>query len=252
MHVQWTVDQLEISSPGGFPPGVRLDNLLVAPPHPRSPLLADVFKRTGLVERTGRGTSRMFAEQLRVGRLAPDYGRSSDDHVIAVLPGGPANMSMTRWVSEQEQQRGMPVGLSELQVLAELLHERRATTGELARALQRTDAEARSLLARMVEQGWIEARGDGRGRSWNLSAAVYRALEAPAGYVRLRGFEPLQQEQMVVQYVEAHGRITRAQAADLCAIDARQASRLLGRLVRGGRLEQHGERRRTTYTRPAS
>ena len=68
VHVQCSEEQLEISSPGGFPSGVRLDNLLVAPPHPRSPLLADAFKRAGLVERTGRGINRMFAEQLRVGR----------------------------------------------------------------------------------------------------------------------------------------------------------------------------------------
>ncbi len=113
IHVQWSEDQLEVSSPGGFPSGVRLDNLLVAPPHPRSPLLADAFKRAGLVERTGRGINRMFAEQLRVGRSAPDYGRTSDAHVVAVLPGGPANLSMTRWVLEQESQQGSPLRLSE-------------------------------------------------------------------------------------------------------------------------------------------
>ena len=43
VHIQWSDDQLEIASPGGFPSGIRLDNLLVAPPHPRSPLLADAF-----------------------------------------------------------------------------------------------------------------------------------------------------------------------------------------------------------------
>ena len=62
LHVQWDSDQLEVSSPGGFPEGIRLDNFLVAAPHPRSPLLADAFKRTGLVERTGRGINRMFAD----------------------------------------------------------------------------------------------------------------------------------------------------------------------------------------------
>lgn len=251
VHVQWTEEQLEISSPGGFPSGVRLDNLLVAPPHPRSPLLADAFKRTGLVERTGRGINRMFAEQLRFGRPAPDYGRSSDDQVVAVLPGGPANLSMTRWVLEQEKQQGAPLRLAELQVLAELVRERRATTIELAHLVQRTDAETRHLLTRMVERGWIEARGEGKGRSWHLSAAVYRMLEAPAGYIRVRGFEPLQQEQMILQYVDAHGHITRAQAADLCSLDSGQASRLLRRLAREGKLEQRGDRRGAVYVRPA-
>lgn len=250
VHVQWTEEQLEISSPGGFPSGVRLDNLLVTAPHPRSPLLADAFKRTGLVERTGRGINRMFFEQLRFGRPAPDYGRSSDDQVVAVLPGGPANLAMTKWVVEQEDQRGTPFSLSELQVLAELVRERRATTGELAHLVQRTDAEARILLTRMVERGWIEARGEGKGRTWHLSAAIYRVLEAPGGYVRVRGFEPLQQEQMVLQYVDAHGEITRAQAADLCSLGSDQASRLLRRLTKEGKLERRGERKGAVYTKP--
>lgn len=250
VHVQWTDEQLEISSPGGFPSGIRLDNLLVAPPHPRSPLLADAFKRTGLVERTGRGINRMFAEQLRFGRAAPDYGRSSDDNVVAVLPGGPANLSITRWVLDQEAQRGAPLSLSELQVLAELYRERRATTAELARLLQRTDGETRSLLTRMVERGWLEPRGDGKGRSWHLSATVYRVLEAPAGYVRVRGFDPLQQEQMVLKYVDSYGHITRSQVADLCSLAPAQATRLLRRLTEEGKLERHGERKATVYVRP--
>jgi ATP-dependent DNA helicase RecG len=252
VHVQWRDEQLEISSPGGFPPGVRLDNLLVTPPHPRSPLLADAFKRTGLVERTGRGINRMFAEQLRVGRPAPDYGRSSDAHVVAVLPGGPANLSMTKWVLEQENQQGRPFSVSELQVLAELMRERRSTTRELALLTQRTETETRNLLTRMVERGWIEARGERKGRSWHLSAAVYRVLRAPAGYIRVRGFEPLQQEQMVLQYVDAHGQITRTQAADLCAIAPDQASRLLRRLARAGTLTRRGERRGAAYVRPGT
>lgn len=54
VHVQWRADRLEVSNPGGFPAGVRLDNLLVTAPRPRNPLLADALKRAGIVERTGR------------------------------------------------------------------------------------------------------------------------------------------------------------------------------------------------------
>ena len=77
-----------------------------------------------------------------------------------------------------------------------------------------------------------------------------RTVEDAYGYVRVRGFEPFQQEQMVLAYVDAHGQISRAQAADLCAIAPAQASRLLGRLVRRGELVLRGERRGTVYTRP--
>lgn len=246
IHVQWSDEQLEISSPGGFPEGVRVDNLLVAPPHPRSPVLADAFKRIGLVERTGRGINRMFAEQLRVGRPAPDYGRTTEQVVVAVLPGGPANLALTKWVLEQERQ-DRPLTLPELQILSDLLRERRANTADLAALTQRSESETRNVLTRMVERGWVEARGEGRGRTWHLSAAVYRLLDSSFGYVRVRGFEPLQQEQMILAYVAAHARITRAQAAELCALAPEQARRVLGRLVKMGRLVQRGERRGAYY-----
>ena len=71
VHVQWQEDRIEISNPGGFPEGVRLDNLLVTPPRPRNPSLVDAFKRAGIVERTARGIDTIFFEQLRNGRPAP-------------------------------------------------------------------------------------------------------------------------------------------------------------------------------------
>ena len=77
VHVQWHPHQIEISNPGGFPEGVRLDNILVTPPRPRNPLLADAFKRAGIVERTARGIDTIFYEQLRNGRPAPNYERST-------------------------------------------------------------------------------------------------------------------------------------------------------------------------------
>lgn len=250
VHVQWKDDQLEISNPGGFPPGIRLDNLLIAPPHPRNPLLADAFKRAGIVERTGRGINRIFEEQLRFGHSAPDYGRTTESNVVAILPGGPADLAVTRYVLEQDQ-AGRPLRLSDLQVVVELLHDRRLSA-EVTRLLQTTDADARRQLSRMVDRGLVEARGEGRGRTYHLAAPVYRALRESTSYVRAHGFEPLQQEQMVLSYVAAHGRITRQEAADLCALSSAQAKRLLGRLTDQGKIIRRGATRSTYYERAAN
>lgn len=80
--------------------------------------------------------------------------------------------------------------------------------------------------------------------------AVYRTLEASASYVLVRGFEPLEQEQMMLAYVEAQHRITRAEATELCAITPAQASRLLRRLAAHGKLVWCGERRGSFYEKP--
>ncbi len=116
VHVQWHGDHVEITNPGGFPEGVRLDNLLVTAPRPRNPLLADAFKRAGIVERTARGIDTIFYEQLRNGRPAPSYERSNEATVSLVIPGGAANLDFVRLLVTEAQQ-GRDLTLDELLVL---------------------------------------------------------------------------------------------------------------------------------------
>lgn len=246
VHIQWHADRLEISNPGSFPEGVRLDNLLVTAPRPRNPLLADAFKRAGIVERTARGIDTIFYEQLRNGRPAPSYDRSNEAGVVLVLPGGEANLEFVRLLAE-ESRAGRHLGLDDLLILNALWHDRRLTTEEATRLTQKPDAEARAMLNRLVELGLVEPRGERKGRTWHLSAATYRRLGQPAAYVRQRGFEPLQQEQMILQFVQRHGRITRTEAAELCQLGIRQAGRLLARFTREGKIVLHGTRKGAWY-----
>ncbi|CAM3369326.1 ATP-binding protein [Rhodothermus bifroesti] len=248
VHVQWHIDRIEITNPGGFPEGVRLDNLLVTPPRPRNPLLADAFKRAGIVERTARGIDTIFYEQLRNGRPAPSYERSTESTVVLVLPGGEANLEFVRLLVE-ESRAGRELRLDDLLILNALWQDRRLTTDEAMRLTQKPEPEVRAVLNRLVEFGLVEARGERKGRTWHLSAATYRRLGRPAAYVRQRGFEPLQQEQMVMQYVAKHGRITRSEAAELCQLGPFQATRLLSRLVQSGLLVRLGTKRGTYYER---
>ena len=102
-------------------------------------------------------------------------------------------------------------------------------------------------MQRLVEAGLVEGRGERKGRVYHLSAATYRRLGDRAGYVRQRGFEPLQQEQMIIQYVEKLARISRREVAELCRLSPDQAKRVLARLVERGALIAHGERKGAFY-----
>jgi ATP-dependent DNA helicase RecG len=236
VHIQWHEDRMEISNPGGFPEGVRLDNLLVTPPRPRNPLLADAFRRAGVVERTGRGIDTIFYEQLRNGRPAPSYQRSTETDVVLVLPGGQANLNFVRLAVELGQE-GRPLKLDDLLLLNSLFLDRRLTTAEASHTIQKGEVEARGVLERLVEIGLVEGRGEGRGRAYHLSGYAYRRLGEKAAYVRVRGFEPLQQEQMVLQYVKKNKKISRAEACELCHLTPPQAYRLLHKLSEKGLIE---------------
>ena len=80
--------------------------------------------------------------------------------------------------------------------------------------------------------------------------ATYRRLGLEQQYVRQRGFERLQQDQFVLQYVAAHGRIARRDAAELFKVHPKQASRILARLTRRGDLVMHGKKRSAWYGLP--
>ena len=240
-------DRIVVINPGGLVEGVRLDNLLVTGPRPRNPLLADIFKRTGLVERTGRGVGIIFAGQLRTGHLPPDYSRTTEAAVTVVLPGGPADLDFVQVIVTEENRRQRPFTLDELLVLSHLWRERELDTVEAAHLIQRGEIEARHVLESLVEAGLLEGRGRTRGRTYHLSAVVYRYTGRPVAYIHRRGFEPLQMEQMILQYVQAHGRIARRDVVELCRVNENQAAYLLKKLVRRGRLRLIGRGRAAHY-----
>ena len=107
------------------------------------------------------------------------------------------------------------------------------------------------MLERLVESGLVEGRGHTRARRYHLSATVYREVGQRVEYVRRRGFERPQMEQMILDYVRAHSHVTRREVMDLCRVNENQASYLLRRLVEAGKLERVGMGCKAFYRAPA-
>jgi ATP-dependent DNA helicase RecG len=247
IHVQMHDDHIRVSNPGGFVVGIHPGNLLVTEPRARNPRMADAFKRIGLVERTGRGVAIIYQGQLRNGRLPPNYDLSTEVSVSVILPGGPADLDFVQLVVTEENHMQRAFNVNELLVLAHLWRERTIDTPMAAQLMQRDDTYTRSVLENLVEAGLLERRGDRKGRTYLLSASVYRELGHPEAYVRARGFEPLQMEQMILQYVQAHGHIARREVSELCRITSRQAGYLLQKMAERGLLRRVGKGRATVY-----
>jgi ATP-dependent DNA helicase RecG len=102
----------------------------------------------------------------------------------------------------------------------------------------------------LVEAGLIEAHGIGKGRTYTLSAKVYRATGQMREYVRQIGLDESRQEQKIIQHVKKEGKIKRAKAMEECKLSAHQASRLLRRMHKEGKLVLHGKRKGAFYTLP--
>ena len=249
VHVQWYEDHLDISNPGGFVEGVSIENLLVVSPTPRNRLLADAFKRIGLVERSGRGVDTIYEGQLRYGRPTPDYSQSTSENVQVILPGGPANLALFSWIMEKDTS-GRRITVDDMLVINAIERERRIDIHTAALAIQRSETAAKALLERLVERSILEARRQGRTRSYALSPESYRALGQATAYTRSVGFDGIRQTNMVLQHAATHGQITRSEAVELCGIDSLEARALLTRLVQEGQLELVGAKRGSHYIIP--
>jgi len=249
VHLRLDDDGMTLSSPGGFVEGITLHNLLVAAPRSRNPLLAAIVKRIGLAERTGRGIDRIYEGMLRYGRPAPDYSMSDASSVVLVLPKSDADTGFLEMILDHEGRTGTAMPIDSLIILSRLRHERRLATTDLTADTQKSEQATRTALEKLVEAGLVEAHGTARGRTYTLSAKVYRRAGQKVAYVRQAGFDPIQQEQMVLAYIDKHRSIKRADVMDLCRITKDQAYKLLNRLKSSGQIAQIGIRKGAVYER---
>lgn len=135
-----------------------------------------------------------------------------------------------------------------LLVLNLFFFERRIDLCRTAQLIQKGESQARAVLERLHERGLIEGRGEKRGRVYILSGALYQRFKTQAEYVRANGFDLPQMEQMALEHLHKHGRISRSDIADLCKINEDQAYRLLRKLTeKHPQIQSRGAGKNTYY-----
>jgi hypothetical protein len=109
-----------------------------------------------------------------------------------------ADKDFLRLILQEEEKLGRTLPLDSLIILSHLKTEHRLTTAALTESTQRSEAETRAALEKLVESGLVEAHGTGRGRAYTLSSGVYQKAGDTIGYIRQVGFKPIQHEQMIL------------------------------------------------------
>ena len=248
VQLQMQDNSLYIVSAGGFPEGVRSDNILTAAPTSRNNTLADAVKRIGLAERTGRGVDKIYIAMLRDGHEIPDYSKSSVTQVRLDLRSAKIDESYIRMIVEEEAKLQKPLSVDALIALSCLRSERRLSVEDLAKRIQQEDTEAKKTIESLVELGMAEAVGNGAARHYMLSAKVYALTKNEAGYTRQRGFTQIQESEMILAHVDKFGKVKRADVMELCKCDKNHAYFLLKKLVEQGRIQTIGNGRNAYYT----
>src|SRR5207245_477917 len=108
----------------------------------------------------------------------------------------------------------------------------------------------RRAITELINAGLISRIGHGRGQRVVLSPQFLKRLGMPEAFVHQVGLEIEHQKQMILQFVDSHGSITRGEAARLLGMKAdNTVYRLLNSLVHAGLLERVGNRNKAQYRR---
>jgi ATP-dependent DNA helicase RecG len=167
---------------------------------------------------------------LRYGRPAPDYSRSDATSVILCMSNAESDMDFLEPIIQEENRQGASMPLDSLIILSRLRQERRISINDIVSSTQKSEQDARRTIEKLTELGLVEAHCAGRGRTYTLSAEIYRKVGKKSGYIRQTGFDPIQQEQKTLNYIDNHDTIKRAEAMELCRITKDQAYKLLARM----------------------
>ncbi|MBR5949331.1 MAG: putative DNA binding domain-containing protein [Clostridia bacterium] len=238
---------LTIANPGGFIEGVSVNNLLTAEPHGRNPLLADVLKRIGLAERTGRGVDRIFEGSLIYGSPLPDYSDSTTVTVSLFIPRNEPDLQIAKMISDEQNRLGRPLPLNTLLVLNKLKDIPRSDIHQIAEAVNLSEAAVKVVLDRSIESGLVEAFGAGRGRTYMLSHKLYSNKGRASGYVRQADIDEARYPELIIRLAKNNEFISNADVVQLLHVSTAQAYRLLKRLVDEGKLEAVNKGRYSKY-----
>ena len=175
-------DKLVMESPGGFPVGVTLENILDRQT-PRNRRIAEIFARCGLVERSGQGMNLIYELSIKEAKSLPDFTGTDMDFVRITLNGLVIDRRMLSLIGEIGSERLATFSTDDFLVINAIFHEQGLTDklrshtkklldmGILERAGRNKYALARSLYASIGKSG-VHTRCTGLDRETN-KALIY-------------------------------------------------------------------------------
>lgn len=232
--------KLSVISPGGFPIGVTLENILTVSSTPRNRLLADVLAATGIVERSGQGMDVIFRLTLSEGKQAPDYSKTNDYQVTAILSATVKDPGFALFIKSIQQELPENQKLSVFDVL---------TFCAIREGKQPKDKE---IAKRLYSMGYLEKRGKTSAIRYILPRRYYELTGNQSEYSELTDWDDEQIWSVLFRYLKKYGTAKKTDIAKLIGqhISDSQLRRLLERLSEGPNppLIKEGKTRNLTYS----
>ena len=222
--------RIEIASPGGFPPGISLENILWQQ-NPRNRRIAEVLAKCGLIERAGQGFDLIFRECIRQSKPLPDFSRTDQHFVWLTLHGDIQDPEFLRYLEEVGQERTASFSTEDFLII-DLIHREQPVPDYL-----------KHRISHLLEEGVIERVGRGRDVRHLLSRRFYRFVGKSGVYTRKVGLDRETNKALLLKHItdsESEGAPFTELMQVLPGLSRRQVQYLIEELRREGAIELRG------------
>lgn len=182
-------DRLTVESPGGFPIGITLDNILDRQ-SPRNRRIAEILALCGLVERSGQGMNIIFELSIMEGKQLPDFKGTDDSFVSITLNGLVLDTKMLLLINRIMSGHSEALSTDDFLVIDALYHEKK-----LPESLQ-------SRLKRLTALGVVEHVGRGR---YVIARGLYEATGKSGIHTRIVGLDRETNKELIVKHIKENG-----------------------------------------------
>ncbi len=230
--------QLDILSPGGFPVGVTIENLITVPSTPRNRLLTDVLQKTGIVERSGQGIDKIYYQTLKDGKKEPDYTKSDDFQVYLQLSAIIEDKAFAFFIKSIQSELNDTDKLS----VMEIIYLNRIRAGNKAYL-------DKKVIQSLLKRNLIEQRGKTSGTYYILSKAYYEFSDEKGKYSKT-DWDQDQVFMIIVQHLKKFEKARMKDFVDLFEgrLTRKQVRYLIEKLCASNKLAKNGIGKGTYYT----
>lgn len=175
--------KIVVKSPGGFPDGISIENI-IDESSPRNKLLADILFKCELVDQFGNGVNLMYKNQLSNGKTPPDYRKTTRDRVVLSLDGNIQDIEFAKYVMRVAEKKGKELNDSELIVLNKIKGNEIVTMSPVTNEL--------------LELGLIEKISFNR---YMLSKQYYTDTNQRAKYTKKKGLARPHYKELILEHL---------------------------------------------------
>jgi ATP-dependent DNA helicase RecG len=193
--------RLEIDSPGGFPLGITVDNILDRQ-NPRNRRIAEVLTKCGLVERSGQGMNLIYEELIKQSKPSPDFSRTDQYQVGLTLHGTVQDPAFVRFVEKVGKESTAFFSTHDWMIFASI-----GRGDKLAEPL-------RGRISRLIDLGLVER---GKGRTLLLSRRYYEYVGQKGAYTRRKGLDRETNLALLLKHIEDNREIG-SKLDELCQV----------------------------------